>query len=437
MTQTINAEPVKGFFVDMITWDISLQDCIMDLIDNCIDGADKAKKRNNLDTSTYDGFKCEVSFSGENFTIKDNCGGITIDEAVNYAFYFGRRKTDSQHPGPLMPDNPIGLYGIGMKRAIFKLGRIVNISSFAETEGFTVYINVDDWLQIPDWKFELNEVEPDKLAGTTISVGTLRSAIRDEFKDRIFEQNLRREIARHYAFLISSGFEIVVNEVSVRPFGFRMREGGDFQPMRRKAADDGVDVEIIAGMAEPPPDDVDPEALDTSANNYGWYVICNKRVVLAADRTNRTVWGDDGFQIWHPQYNGFIGLLFLSSHDPDKLPWGTTKREIDETSFVYRRAVKEMKDVTRIWISYTTSRKDQIEEAKLSEQAVASRLVTELPYRPQLSFPTLHRTSLTTVQYKVLIDEMTRVKKALGSSYMSNADAGLRTFRYYLENEAE
>lgn len=33
------AFPTKAFFVRMITRDISLEDCILDLIDNSVDGA--------------------------------------------------------------------------------------------------------------------------------------------------------------------------------------------------------------------------------------------------------------------------------------------------------------------------------------------------------------------------------------------------------------
>jgi hypothetical protein len=35
----VDANPTKAFFVRMITRDISLEDCILDLIDNSVDGA--------------------------------------------------------------------------------------------------------------------------------------------------------------------------------------------------------------------------------------------------------------------------------------------------------------------------------------------------------------------------------------------------------------
>ena len=36
--ETVDATPVKSFFVDMLTRDIELVDAILDLLDNCVDG---------------------------------------------------------------------------------------------------------------------------------------------------------------------------------------------------------------------------------------------------------------------------------------------------------------------------------------------------------------------------------------------------------------
>ena len=66
----------------------------------------------NTDLSAY---VISIVISPGKFSITDNCGGMTINEAQNYAFSFGR--SDSM-PGD---DYSIGVYGIGMKRAAFKL----------------------------------------------------------------------------------------------------------------------------------------------------------------------------------------------------------------------------------------------------------------------------------------------------------------------------
>ena len=39
MDNIIQGNPTKGFFIEMITRDISIKDAILDLLDNSIDGA--------------------------------------------------------------------------------------------------------------------------------------------------------------------------------------------------------------------------------------------------------------------------------------------------------------------------------------------------------------------------------------------------------------
>lgn len=47
----IEGHPTKSFFIEMITRDISIEDAIMDLIDNSIDGVIRINKDN------YDGLR--------------------------------------------------------------------------------------------------------------------------------------------------------------------------------------------------------------------------------------------------------------------------------------------------------------------------------------------------------------------------------------------
>ncbi len=121
-----DANPTKAFFVRMVTRDISLQDCILDLIDNSVDSAwrRQGSSRPSLDASAdLSPYHIVVTATPTRFDIKDNCGGITLDDAADYAFTFGRKETDK-------PERyAIGVYGIGMKRAVFKMGADVMIRS--------------------------------------------------------------------------------------------------------------------------------------------------------------------------------------------------------------------------------------------------------------------------------------------------------------------
>src|ERR1035438_10132563 len=96
-----HAYPTKEFFVKMITKDISLSDCILDLIDNSVDGARKSEgvgpteltRDNNLSK-----YWISISISPDHFSIEDNCAGMSLDDAVDYAFSFGRRTEEQYEP---------------------------------------------------------------------------------------------------------------------------------------------------------------------------------------------------------------------------------------------------------------------------------------------------------------------------------------------------
>lgn len=87
------ANPTKAFFERMITRDITVEDCIFDLIDNSVDGAMKRHtgKRGSFKSSfDLSNYKIEIIIEPDRFSIRDNCGGIDLEDAVNYAFTFGR-----------------------------------------------------------------------------------------------------------------------------------------------------------------------------------------------------------------------------------------------------------------------------------------------------------------------------------------------------------
>ena len=139
LKDTIQAAPTKNFFVNMLTRDIELEDAILDLLDNCTDGIQRALQKRDGDDrfDSYDGFKANVTIEKGYFKIEDNCGGISIDRAKNFAFRMGRPTEASDLDDDLYT---IGTYGIGMKRAIFKMGRLCRVTSQTESEAFEVAI---------------------------------------------------------------------------------------------------------------------------------------------------------------------------------------------------------------------------------------------------------------------------------------------------------
>ena len=129
----VKANPTKEFFVNMLVRDILLKQAIIELIDNSIDGARKIKDNND-----FEGLSIEVNFNNEKFSIKDNCGGIPLDVAENYAFRFGRPRTKKVEEA-----ETTGIFGIGMKRALFKLGNFFTINSKTKTTEFEIELDVE------------------------------------------------------------------------------------------------------------------------------------------------------------------------------------------------------------------------------------------------------------------------------------------------------
>ena len=116
--EDVSASPVKSFFVTMLTRDIHLEEAILDLLDNCVDGILRSGTRHGKNKrKPYEGFFAEIEFKKDSFSIHDNCGGIPWS-LHGYAFRMGR---DRNRPSDAA--GTVGVYGIGMKRAMFKMGK--------------------------------------------------------------------------------------------------------------------------------------------------------------------------------------------------------------------------------------------------------------------------------------------------------------------------
>ncbi|MCP5352048.1 MAG: ATP-binding protein [Chromatiales bacterium] len=440
LEQKAHATPTKRFFIDMITRDIGLQDCIFDLIDNSLDGAINGGARRTDDSGTkkFEGYWCRLTISGDKFEITDNCGGISLADAVDYAFHFGRppKKPEDSTSGP-----HIGLYGIGMKRALFKMGKSILVKSHAD-HSFKVRIDVDEWAQKSDWDFDLDPIETSATKGTEISVEALRSGPKGEFADPVFINQLISDIAKYYSFFLLDGFEIKVNERPIKPYSFRMSKSDDIVPRNERYEDsNGLSVWITAGLAGELQDE-DSDSTDPERALWGWYVLCNDRVVLAGDKTEKTGWGtgtgSDKFPAWHTQYNGFLGIVRFYSDDSNNLPWTTTKRDLDPTNQSYRQALVRMKAVAREFIYYTNARKAVLAQAKEAEQRAALVSVRELPLSSKIElpkFPSAPRIEYGNVAYTLAKSRIIRLAKALNMPGATYKAVGIATFEYVEQNE--
>ncbi len=384
--QTVDASPVKSFFVHMLTRDIGLEESILDLLDNCVDGILRSNKANGK-TTPYSGFHSEIEFRKDSFMISDNCGGIPWS-LHDYAFRMGRASDQK-------PDAPggVGVYGIGMKRAIFKMGQRCLISTQNGRNRYEVEIKPQWIADENQWAIPVHAAERSmKEDGTTIVVGDLYPHIAKRFAgdSESFKSKLHDMVATHYAFIIEKGFRVKINGdlVKARPTqlvfsrGRAGTKGPRIQPYIFKTrTDDGVDVFLAVGFTRPIPsqDEVTTEQEEKkySSLEAGWTVLCNDRAVLYCDRTELTGWGEANVPRYHTQFIAISGIAEFKSDDASKLPTTTTKRGIDTSSRLYLQVKNKMREGMRIFTDYTNRWKTRADESRKQIEAAGPPLSFE------------------------------------------------------------
>lgn len=168
----VDASPQKAFFISMLVRDIDLLSAIIDLVDNSVDGARRLRGDSN-----FDGLYAHLTVGPTHFEINDNCGGISSDTARQYAFKFGRPED------VIKTERSVGRFGVGMKRALFKIGSAFEIESQSPTSYFTLDVNVNEWKTNDRWEFafskikEGNNFKPSGELGTRIKVEPLHESV--------------------------------------------------------------------------------------------------------------------------------------------------------------------------------------------------------------------------------------------------------------------
>lgn len=335
MDNIIAGNPTKSFFIEMITRDISIKDAIIDLIDNSIDGA------NRINTENYSGRKIDISLSKDSFIVIDNCGGFSLETATKYAFRFGRPE------GAPINSGSVGRFGIGMKRALFKMGKNFIIESKHKSEHFEIAVDVERWknqtrteshegktIKEDDWSFSYQVPQNGilKSDGTYIKVSNLYSEVSSLFSQETFIQSLKNEIERILNFSIEKGIEIFLNGIKLSRKNIQLFCDDNMKPFVENGIHHDTRYRVIAGMSETG----DP-------SSAGWYIYCNDRLVVEADKSEQCGWGTYGVPKWHIDYAMFRGIVFIDAEDTIQLPLTTTKKGIDSTSEVYVKILSTMK----------------------------------------------------------------------------------------------
>lgn len=428
----ISAEPTKSFFVDMLIRDIALEQAVLDLLDNSVDGAKRLAAQTE---KKFEDKSISINFNNERFEILDNCGGFGTDIAKNYAFRFGRPAGAERTP------HSIGQFGVGMKRALFKFGRHFKVESATLDETWAVDVDVPSWEAEDGWTFPWADFSAEEISdenpGTKIVVTQLRNEVAAKFSSKNFENLLISLIKSKHRQFISDGLSVRVNGNHLNATNLFLLISDKIKP--------GVDTFEVSNAGKAPVRVKITAGVGASApREAGWYIICNGRVVLEADRRNVTGWGvmEEAqnrilIPAFHNQFSRFRGVVTFDSDDSSLVPWNTTKDDIDQDSAIWQLTYEKMLEMMRPVITFLNDLDNDIEEHTKEHSPLLS-LITKTPsaktesiVRPS-AFTAPTRDSFVTgprfvkIQYSRQLDQVEVLRSELGVN--SAKAVGEKTF---------
>jgi hypothetical protein len=422
----VNASPTKEFFIEMITKDISIETAIAELVDNSIDSA----TRNNSD-NIYKDTSIDITINGNGFIIEDNCAGMTLEVAQNYAFRFGRPKENFR------TEFSIGRFGVGMKRALFKIGKNFYIKSTTKDSEFEIHINSDEWSEDDSWDFEFSKQLHDnfKITGTKIEINNLHNSVGERFQLKNFIEKIIQDLSEKNAFFIERGLTIRVNGHRIEASIPSILKSEHIMPAYYEETINGVQVRIICGIGDM-----------NSPKKAGWYLYCNDRQIIAHDQSFLTGWGTEtGIPYFHNDYARFRGYMLFNSNNPEQLPWNTTKTSIDIDNETYIYTLTKVKKIMKSNIQFIKkiNKERDAEEQPLIElinNADKVKIIHEsiINHRSTtITYPETKNINLTErkISYSKPIEQIERVKDVLGTTSLK--ELGERTFDYFYEMECE
>jgi hypothetical protein len=475
----VEAGAEKRFFIDMLTRDIELVPAIVDLVDNSVDGSRRLHAGGSLKTQWI-----RIEAGPESFSIEDNSGGIDVPVARDYAFRFGRPRAFAGVA------KSVGQFGVGMKRAIFKLGNAFDIQSVYAGEDakadpkigsrFHLGVDVREWERDDSWTFRFDDFDEDveidgsEVAGTRIEVSKLHPSVADDLNDPVVIAELKRQIRVLHQGPIRRGLSIKVNGDELAATTPMLQSSNLIKPVRKEwdisvAGGGGpVHAVIYAGTVQPEQQAGGEEPDIGEAREFqdngdaGWYVFCNDRLLLSAERTSLTGWGGPA-AAYHPQYRTFRGYVYLEADDAAYLPWNTTKTAVDRDSPVWREVANEMKralvDVQKAINAAKDARASYRRQAADAEQSgkrtpklpdiliamdetpavelkkVAKSASMQVPAKPPRYRSSKPPANIKRIQYEVDLPLFDQVAEVLGAT--SGSEVGRLTFDYFVEAEVD
>jgi hypothetical protein len=103
----------------------------------------------------------------------------------------------------------IGVFGVGLNRAIFKLGRIAHLKTDTGVQRSELVLNVEEYIADDGvWGLPAEEFASTGVIGTELEIRRPPAEIAQELGDDSFATSIRDEIGRRYGRFLARGFQI-------------------------------------------------------------------------------------------------------------------------------------------------------------------------------------------------------------------------------------
>jgi hypothetical protein len=213
------------------------------------------------------------------------------------------------------------------------------------------------------------------------------------------------------------------------------------------AEENKVEMRLYAGLSagEDGDEEIDTDdpSLFTGNDAAGWYVFCNGRALLFADRGRLTGWGEE-VPRFHPQYRRFRGFVYLDG-ESSVMPWNTAKTDVDEDSEIWVQTRRHIVDALRKSVTVMNRIKREVQQRPPDDRPLVQALKSSrpatletLPERRAFTVPDPPpriASDARRIAYTVSADAYVRASETLGTGRAS--EIGQRTFAYWMRREVD
>jgi hypothetical protein len=263
-----------------------------------------------------------------------------------------------------------------------------------------------------------------------------------ELNTDLFQKELSFELAAAHEISIGKGLEIKLNGTAIPYKPPKLYNSPKIKSAKRKLqkteSKSKIDIVLYAGIYNSAP-----------SKDGGWYVYCNGRLILRADQSSITGWGENTvpkIPKYHPQFARFRGYIFLDSDDPSVLPWNTTKTGLDTDSELYKGIRREMTLLTRPVIDLLNAIKENKTAAaakplqtlvkKMEDDETTHVLLSDIKRIGSFIWPTprtVRKPDSVDIKYSRPISNVERLKKFF--NVRKDSEVGEKTFDYVYKLE--